>query len=272
MQSEIKTLRIDEGQSQLFSGMQEENHICFAGRADQGGRAQQQDYILLEQQGEYLLAVVCDGMGGMEGGAQASRMAAEMMKQIFLQEGMEDPRKFFSDCAARIDMAVYALEENGKRMQAGTTMVAALLQGRRLHWLSVGDSRIYLYREGQILCPVPAHNYWLLLQEMLASGKIDRQQYIREGSRSNASGLISYLGIGGLPRMEMNTRAFEAQPGDMVLLCSDGLFKSLSDEEILDVIEEQIPAEEKVDMLISAALERGGAAQDNTSAILVEIG
>ena len=95
--------------------------------------------------------------------------------------------------------------------------------------------------------------------------------YLQEEKYPNAEGLISYLGIGGVPRIEINARPFTTIPGDKVLLCSDGLYKRVSEEEMKTVLETETGTSEKVNVLLQTALERGGAVQDNTSAILLEI-
>jgi protein phosphatase len=166
-----------------------------------------------------------------------------------------------------MDEAVYRLERNGKRLRAGTTVVAVIITSRRMYWLSVGDSKLYLYRDGQILCPVAAHNYRLILDRQLAAGTIDREKYQEEEKRGEA--LISYIGIGGLTRIETNKQPFLLEPGDQVLLCSDGLYRSVSEDRIREVLGRTMLPDEKLSQLIGEALSNGGNGQDNTSAILI---
>ena len=272
MQSEMKTIQMNTGSFLVFSGSLAGTGIFYAGRSDQGGRSAQEDRILSEkdEENERLLCAVCDGMGGMQGGSLASGTVSDLLRESFRQGIQQSPPVYFRSFAERADEAVCALTQDGRRLQAGTTIVAALLEKDSLYWLSVGDSRIYLYRTGTLICPVPAHNYWLLLNEMVAEGRIGKEQFLRESRRPNAHGLISYLGIGGVPRMEINARPFRVLPGDKILLCSDGLFRSLTDQEIRRVLETDAETAAKADLLTGAALENGGSRQDNTSVILIE--
>ncbi|MCI7795186.1 MAG: hypothetical protein MR528_02660, partial [Lachnospiraceae bacterium] len=86
-----------------------------------------------------------------------------------------------------------------------------------------------------------------------------------------AEALISFLGLGGITRMEINRNPFLPEHGDQILLCSDGLYKSLSDRRILEVLSMSMSPEVKARTLVNSALEAGGKNQDNTSVILIEI-
>lgn len=261
-ESAIRTVSLEEN-----GPIQLERYVCYASKMAQGGRKNQQDSIFTGIKGEHLLAVICDGMGGMNGGEKASALAVQMLAEQFYDEETGNVPNFLRKMAYRMDEAVYRLQENGKRLQAGTTVVAVIMDETRLHWLSVGDSKLYLYRRGEMICPVQPHNYGTLLNEMLSSGKIDEQGYMEEQKRSEA--LISYLGLGGISRMEINTRPFLLESGDQVLLCSDGLYRSVSEKRIREVLESNETQEKKVSMLVEEALANGGNRQDNTSVILI---
>lgn len=244
-----------------------ERYVSYESGMTQGGRKSQQDSIFVGIKGEYLLALVCDGMGGMEGGEKASALAVQMLAEQFYEEPFENIPNFLRKMAYKMDEAVYRLQENGKRLQAGTTVVAVIMDESRLHWLSVGDSRIYLHRGEEMICPVKEHNYGTLLKQMLSSGQIDQQVYQEEQKR--ASALISYLGLEGISRIEINTKPFMVESGDQILLCSDGLYRSVTNERIQELLESSGSQKEKVAQLLQEAQVNGKERQDNTSAILI---
>lgn len=234
-----------------------------------GARESQQDALFIGETKNAVLAIVCDGMGGMTGGEQASSLAVSRLAEGFFRQEPEDIPGFYRRIVGEIDEAVYGLEDDGKRMGAGTTIVSVTVRPEGLYWLSVGDSRIYLFRRGELLCPVPAHNYRLLLDGMLAAEEIDEEKYQHELPRAEA--LISFLGMGGVSRMEMNPNPFRLEREDQILLCSDGLYKSMSDRRIREILDGRMPLDAKVRRLVEEALEHGGCKQDNTSVVLLQV-
>lgn len=242
--------------------------IRYIASSSIGGRESQQDSLYIGEKGNESLAVVCDGMGGLNGGERASELAVQMLAQSFFTQSISDVPKFFRDMANQMDEAVHALRDGGKLLGAGTTIVSVLIRDASLYWLSVGDSKIYISRQGQMICPVVEHNYRMILNRMLNAGKIDRTAYNDELPKAEA--LVSFLGLGGLEHIEINQNPFKLEPGDQILLCSDGLYKSLDEEEILDILKLRMELDVKAKMLLEKALNAGGARQDNTSIILIQ--
>lgn len=243
--------------------------VKYTAASSVGGRENQQDSLYIGEKEHSILAVVCDGMGGMKGGERASELAVQMLVEAFFLQDETSIPEFYRNMAMKMDEAVYSLKEGETPLGAGTTIVSAIVSEDGLYWLSVGDSKIYLYRRGQILCPVVEHNYRLLLDCMLKSGQITREKYECELHKGEA--LISFLGLGGISHMEINQRPFRLEPGDQILLCSDGLYKSVPEQEILNTLMLQMSLEVKVKMLIDRALKNGGQNQDNTSVILMQV-
>ena len=268
---ESQTLSVDKGCTQILTGSAETGLYAYAGRSDQGARLEQQDKILAVQKGKRFLAAVFDGMGGMEGGALASETAATVMKEMFQKRDIDDIRFFLNCFSQEADKKVSMIKKDGKWLEAGTTVAAVMLEGNSLYWLSAGDSRIYLCRSGKMICPVRDHNYRMLLDEMLSSGKIDIEKYKVESSSPEAEGLIMYLGMGGIDGAQINESPFRVLPGDRILLCSDGLYRTLSETQIQEILKTELPLTQKVSVLVQAALEKGAHKQDNTSVILIEV-
>lgn len=119
-------------------------------------------------------------------------------------------------------------------MSAGTTLVAVSVVDGYMQFISVGDSKIYVLRNGQLRTMNREHNYYLILDEQYRRGEITQDDYLREGARGEA--LISYLGMGNISIMDANPIPISLIDGDIIILCSDGLYKSLSEEQIAAII------------------------------------
>ena len=112
------------------------------------------------------------------------------------------------------------------------------------------------------------HNYWLKLQEKVAAGEITPEE---ARANRNKEALISYLGMGNVSLMDINTQPFEMQYGDMVMLCSDGITKTLPDAQIKEIIlADAVQPERKAEALVEAATHANSHSQDNTSVILIQ--
>ena len=261
-ESDILTVQLDEQEE--IPGV-----VRYIASSSIGGRSSQQDSLFVGEKEKQILAVVCDGMGGMNGGERASELAVQMLAEAFFSQDIPNVPAFYRDMANKADDGVYLLKDGGKPMGAGTTIVSVMIKENNLYWLSVGDSKIYIYRKGKMICPIIEHNYRMILNRMLSEGKIDRTKYNNELSKAEA--LVSYLGMGGLRYMEINQNPFLLEAGDQILLCSDGLYKSVDEEEILDVLDHRMDLNVKSKMLIDKALANGGPKQDNTSIILIQV-
>ena len=119
------------------------------------------------------------------------------------------------------------MDETGERLNAGTTLAAAVIHGAHLHFVSVGDSRIYLVRGRNMTRLTEDQNYDMTLRRSLLAGRIGEAEYRREAKYAEA--LISYIGMNGLKVIGCNAdEETRLLPGDKLLICSDGLYKSLS--------------------------------------------
>ena len=242
-----------------------------------GNRQYQQDAVyvskgkkLAANKKTRVLAVVCDGMGGMADGGKASQTAIQMLVSAFKQiekSASVDIPTFFRQGILAIDEAIYNFpKENGKG--SGTTMVAVIAEDNKLYWASVGDSRIYIIRGSQMRQVTRDHNYWLRLQEMVANGQMTKEEAM---AKRQKEALLSFLGIGNVNLMDVNTQPFEMQYGDVVMLCSDGITKTLSDEQIHGIIVSDIVSmEDKAKTLVNAAITGNTHSQDNTSVAILQ--
>ncbi|MCI8509535.1 MAG: serine/threonine-protein phosphatase [Lachnospiraceae bacterium] len=241
-----------------------------------GNRKYQQDAayvtpskVLASNKKTRIIALVCDGMGGMADGGKASRTAIQMMVQGFgkVEKAAEvNIPEFFRSGIRAVDRTIHEFpKEDGKG--SGTTMVACIVEDNRLYWASVGDSRIYIIRGNQMQQVTRDHNYGLRLQEMVDAGKMTREE--AEAKRQKEA-LISFLGIGNVSLMDINTTPFELQYGDVIMLCSDGITKTLPDEQIKKIITaDEVKPAKKAEALVDAATHVNSHSQDNTTVALI---
>ena len=249
----------------------ENKHNCRYITASQsilGARESQQDSLLIYEHDDGLLAAVCDGMGGIKGGETASKTAVSTLKTLYQNRNIEQPPAEFLRSAADImDETVYNLmDENGDRLRAGTTVAAVIIEGSRLTWLSVGDSRLYIARGGEMIRATRDHNYFMQINQLRADGKLTEAQYSIESARGES--LISYIGAGGLEIADVNNTPFDINPGDRILLTSDGLYKALDDAKIQSVLSEY-GANGAVLALTSLAKRNCPESLDNTTCIVI---
>ncbi len=161
---------------------------------DIGKRDEQQDAFGFSDKGPGTLAVLCDGMGGMPLGRESSALAVRSFIEAWEGRSAEESlekvliRSAFAANEAVLGMA----ERSGLRGSAGTTLAAAVVEKDGLSWISVGDSRVYLFREGLLKPLSRDHNVATRLQMMVEKGELDPEEMI---SFQTQDALTSFIGI-----------------------------------------------------------------------------
>lgn len=237
-----------------------------------GSREEQQDSYIIQPYRKSILAAVCDGIGGLTHGKLASETAANTLLELHRNNPSIPPNFLFPQAVERMDQAVceQVHEKFGEAAaMSGSTVVAVVLTGHEMFWLSVGDSRIYLIRDRNIQQLTQDHNYARYLDELLAAGEINEEHYRRESSRRNA--LTSFIGMGSVTQYDYSSEPYLLKKGDIVLLTSDGLTNALNDNEILAVLSEAGSIRKKADSLLEAVEQKKCPHQDNTTFILIYI-
>lgn len=240
-----------------------------------GGRQSQQDRVSIfptafgGQIGA--AAVLCDGMGGLAGGERASSAAAELLGTA-LGSGQPINTLFSAMEEAMLnanDRVGSLCGENGERLNCGTTALMAAVTESQLLWCSAGDSRIYVYRGGNIYQLTTDQIFMLRLMEEVSAGNISREEALAHPKRD---ALISFIGSGEHLIIDSAAAPTPLLPGDVVLLTSDGLYRALSDREIADIIGSfGSSVESAASALVETAIERGGRRQDNTTVAMIRI-
>ena len=215
--------------------IQEENAVfSLAAMSVLGDREDQQDTFGFSLRPREGLAVVCDGMGGYEGGKAASEAGVGTMLEDYASRPDSNADTMCGAARSASEAIGRLTDRGGSPIRAGSTMAAVLIRDRSLQWCSVGDSRAYLQRGDELVQLTQDQNYLTVLRERLRAGLIDEQTFSAELPRGE--GLISYLGIGKLELIDYSAQPFPLQAEDRVILMSDGLYKVVPDEELGRVI------------------------------------
>jgi len=198
------------------------------------------------------LAVVADGMGGYEGGQEASRLAVETLMAVYRDFGGDDPQAALIEGlqAAHEQIRQYSFAHPELRGM-GTTCTAAAIVQDALYYVHVGDTRLYLIRDGHITRVTRDHSY---VGRLVESGMISSEEAETHPQRN-----ILTAALGTNPDLIMDSpgRPEPLRPEDVLLICSDGLWGQVRDSEILDAVENK-SAEQAGRKLIELARERGG--------------
>lgn len=210
-------------------------------------------------------AVVCDGMGGANGGNIASKIAVEVIGSR-IRDGYRDnpnpgsPELLLTSAMATANIGVYDRAQKEAELNGmGTTVVAVITAGHTAYISHVGDSRLYLYRDGNLSQVTRDHS---VVQELIESGQITEEE-----ARSHPRKNYITRAIGVIDEEYGEYDELELMTGDRLLLCTDGLTNEVDRTEIGHLL--ALPAEEAAQSLIRAALDHGG--KDNITVALMDI-
>lgn len=249
------------------------DHVDIGVCSFTGSRDEQQDALFYSVMENMTVVILCDGMGGMHFGAAAANAAIDVMKRQMDQKPdfrLNVP-DFFVQAIPALDTAVLNIADSyPDSCKAGTTIVCTVLVDNRLFWLSIGDSRLYILRDGEMVCATRDHNYLYTLDYLLQEGKIDQSFYGKE-KETKGGALTSYLGMGGIDFYDISQSPFPISPGDVLLATTDGLYKALTDREICAVLQRNENAQKAADELLSVVKSKNISGQDNTSFVIVKI-
>ena len=212
-----------------------------------------------------LLAVLADGMGGLDRGKEASQKAVDSFLNAYEMNQLQSIRQRLEQAAAVANSAVFDLAfKDGKDYELGTTLVAVVIYKGKLYWLSVGDSRAYLYRDGSLTQLTTDHVYANVLEDEVKKGLISIFEAEEHPQRDH---LTSYLGLSQLMEIDQNIKPITLSPGDRIMLCSDGLYNSLEDEEMAFLLSSN--TEDPASELVRKALDKDNPYQDNVTVVVL---
>ena len=230
-----------------------------AGQTDAGRkRRRNEDAFVVEPP----LFAVADGMGGAQAGEVASRLAASVFRE-FREADELPPAERVAAIIQEANRRIYERARSDTEASGmGTTMTAALVAGERVAIGHVGDSRAYRLRNGQLEQLTEDHS---LVADLVRSGRLTPEEADTHPQRS-----VITRALGTDSEVDVDSFAVEAEPGDVFLLCSDGLTTMVADEEIVAVISGAKSLERAVKDLVKQANRRGG--EDNITVVLFTVG
>jgi len=221
--------------------------------------------VLKNTANEYF-GVICDGMGGHLAGELAASMVLESLCESFLEASpirtQKDAIKWLNEAVNDANQLVYKDAQSNRQHQGmGTTLVCCLVLADVVIIGHVGDSRAYLYDQFKLIQLTKDHTYVNLLVE---SGSITKEQ-----AKCHPKKNILMKALGVFDEVVVSTLIMENKH-QFFLLCSDGLYNALADEEIIEILREDNVLEEKVLKMIQKANQNGGP--DNISVVLMNGG
>jgi serine/threonine protein phosphatase PrpC len=206
------------------------------------------------------LFAVADGMGGAQAGEIASRIAASVLRDSAGQFGEDTVAALIQEANRRVYEAAATDEA---RSGMGTTITAALVEDGTVRIGHVGDSRAYRIRDGRLEQLTEDHS---LVAELVRSGRLSPEEADVHPQRS-----VITRALGTDPDVDVDTFTVETRPGDVFMICSDGLTSMVDDQTILDIVEHnRVSLDQAARELVNAANKGGG--EDNITIVAFEIG
>jgi PPM family protein phosphatase len=240
-----------------------ETSLVWCGLTDTGlVRDHNEDFFSCINLRESTLFVVADGMGGHDAGEVASRLAVETAcKEV--QDGAQgeyDPQKLLEKAVQRANTEVIR-EGESKGSNMGTTLILALMRQDRAYIASVGDSRTYWIENGSMRQITEDHS---LVAKLVSAGKLTREE-----ARNHPKSNLLYRTIGSDENVKVDTFQVDLKRGGSLLLCTDGLWGEVTDEDIHSVCASERDLKAACSSLIQLANENGG--KDNITAVVVRV-
>lgn len=234
----------------------------------QGPRDYNQDRIAYSYSKEALLAVVADGMGGHRHGEVAAQLAVKMLTEAFQRMALPilaDPFRFLTEHIRQVHDAIEShTMANDLLDSPRTTLVAAIVQQGILYCVHVGDSRLYHIRDGRVIFCTQDHSKVHMLYR---KGLIKREELLTHPERNKV-----YNCVGGEipPQVDLAPK-MQLRDGDILLLCTDGLWSLVEPEEICKTLSEG-PVTDTIPVLLGMAEGRADETGDNMSVVAINWG
>ena len=222
-------------------------------------KRQNEDRFLIKNiRPDMILLAIADGLGGQPAGHIAAQTAIQAIENFI--PGSDDPEKKVADLILKADDSVKKLSESDPKLEyMGTTLTIALSNKDRIFWAHVGDTRIYHLKHNKLL--------QITTDQTMAQFLVEESEITQEKALNHPMQnlLDQSLGCG---YCEPETGSFKVAPGEIVLLCSDGLFSEINPDHMKNLLSSKNKIKEKINLLINAANDAGG--KDNITAVAIE--
>lgn len=215
-----------------------------------------------------ILAVVADGMGGLENGEKVSMLATVSMLRQFEEMKHDDectPQEKLREMVEHTNREVNEFLGEEGIGQSGSTMLSAWILEGKFYWNTIGDSCIFFYRDGRLKQLNERHNYARELKSMVACGEITEEEAARHSQRN---ALTSYLGAGEIAYLDYGEEKIVLEKGDRILLMTDGVFGTLAFPDM-----EELAGEELLESVMKLKYQIENSSkknQDNYTALILE--
>jgi len=229
-------------------------------------RSHNEDAVQIFEQGEMLIMVVADGMGGHASGDVASQMAIQFIQDEceagFVINDKDEANAWMTHVLEQVNAAILEYAQRIHAKQMGTTLVIAVVTKEFIAIANIGDSRAYLYAFDQLRQITKDHTF---VRELMDKGQIS-ERAAKIHPRKN----VINKALGANEKLEFDFLTLENYKADSILLCSDGLTGLVEDQELTKVLASKLDIDDKVQLLIKKANDEGG--RDNISIALLEFG
>jgi len=236
-----------------------------------GQRESQQDSGIVVRIDEVnWLLILADGMGGQVGGKEASQMAVDIFQKSFLESELADIRERLLHALQEVNYNMFDyVEKNPDMGGMGTTLIAAVTDGSRLQWLSIGDSPFWLFSDGELLRLNENHSMAAVLQKQVEAGEITAEEAAHSPVRSQ---LLEAVMGEDIEMIDLPDKPIALKPDDILVLASDGV-ESCSEMELQDIL--ALRQNEDCDTIaleiLSAVEEKQKSGQDNASLVIFQV-
>ena len=235
----------------------------------QGPRHYNQDRLAYSYSKDALLLVLADGMGGHRNGEVAAQLAVKTLTDAFQRLAvpfLSSPAKFLIDHIQQVHDMIDNVTQREELIEAPrTTIVVAIIQRGFLYCAHVGDSRLYHFREGHLLFRTEDHS---VVQSLYKKGMITKEEMATHPYKNK---VYNCLGGETPPQIDLSDR-FELLEGDTILLCTDGVWGVLSDQQIKEIIQQNVVIANATNRLMESAEFASDERGDNMSAIGLQWG
>ena len=253
--------------------MSKEN--CFALNQIQGQREYQEDLceilpsVIFPEEQTGILLILCDGMGGAAGGEEASELVCRSFREAFVSSELAMHNRFQFALETAHQLVIEYTENHPEHREMGTTLIVACITEQKLYWISVGDSPLWLLRNGQLQRLNADHSMVPVFAKMVEMGELSEEEAASDPKRH---ALRSVISRGKIKEVDVTDDAFGLLVGDQILLASDGI-ETLTDEQIAQILlnDKYSNCEQALDNLLIAVEAEEKPEQDNASAILYRV-
>lgn len=214
-----------------------------------------------------MLAILSDGMGGLSNGKSVADYVVQASIAMFESINPRDNISGQLESIVRaINNKVCEQYADGNVSKAGATMVFAYIFKNRIYWITVGDSRLYCFRNGNLLQMNEDHDY---------KNQLYRDYLNGEGSIINAEtdeqkdSLVCFIGKQDIPYADVSLKGYKIKPNDTFILCSDGIYNGISQDKMKDILSNH-DAQEASDKIVSEVLSSRLPGQDNMTVMVIK--